>query len=122
MRRHRLDRLTRLTQGATLVTLGVGLGALAAGCNNEPKAVNSPDPKEPIHVNATADPPASGSAAPTTMNAPDPTPTTTATPTATATATTTQAPTASASARTHRPPTINAPPHVNAPFNAPKPD
>jgi hypothetical protein len=104
MRPHRLDRLTRLTQGAALV----GLGALAAACNDTPKTVNSPEPQptEPIHVNATA----------------EPTPSATATPPPSASA----APSAAPSASWGKP-TINAPPkpppsmmpHMNAPPNTP---
>jgi hypothetical protein len=102
MRRHRLDRLTRLTQGAALV----GFGTLAAACNDTPKSVNSPEPQptEPIHVNATAEPTAS------------------ATPTPSASA----APSAAPSAWWGKP-TINAPPkpppsmlpHMNSPPNMP---
>ncbi|CAN5613242.1 hypothetical protein BH09MYX1_BH09MYX1_63050 [soil metagenome] len=74
MRKHRLDRLAKLTQGAALL----GLGVLAAACNNEPRQVNSPDPTgstEPIHVNsppsATETTPApSASQAPPMINAP----------------------------------------------------
>jgi len=69
MNRHRLERLARLTTGAALI----GASALV-GCNNDPKAINAPDPQphpnataqpEPTHhVNATAEPAASTSAAP----------------------------------------------------------
>jgi len=106
MRRHRLDRLTRLTQGAALV----GLGTLAAACNDTPKYVNSPEPQptEPIHVNATAEPTPSATAP--------------AVDAAAAQASASAAPSAAPSASWGKP-TINAPPkpppsmvpHMNSP-------
>jgi hypothetical protein len=72
MLRHRLTRLSQLTQGAALVGLGLGLTNLA--CSGPPPHVNSgPDtsatpsaaPAEPKHVNApAADPPATPPSAP----------------------------------------------------------
>lgn len=101
MRSHRLDRLTRLTQGAALV----GLGVFAAGCNNEPKHTNAPDPNgshEPIHVNATAEPTAPPSAsAPIAVNATAPPASASAPP---ATSGSVKPPT--------KPPIINAPPNL----------
>lgn len=103
MRSHRLDRLARLTQGAALV----GLGVFAAGCNNEPKHTNAPDPNatgEPIHINATATPqPSASVTAPTAVD-------TTAPPTPSASA----PPATSGSAK---PPSLT--PHINAPPNRP---
>ena len=54
MRKKQLDRLSKLTTGAALL----GASVFASACNNEPHAVNGPDPRgtEPIHVNATATP------------------------------------------------------------------
>ena len=97
MHRHRLERLARLTTGAALL----GASALA-GCNNEPKAINSPDPQP--HPNATAQPD------PIHVNAPpDPQPS----------ASTASNPSATPSASAQQPPrpithTMNAPAHVNA--------
>ena len=103
MRRHRLDRLSKLTQGAALVSLG----ALAAcNSNGDTKHVNAPapQPSEPIHVNAppTAMPSASVVASgapiapPPTINAPPP-------------------PAPSASVARPQLPRVNAPPHLAAP-------
>jgi len=103
MRRHRLDRLSRLTQGAALV----GLGTLAAACDNSPKYVNSTPPTEPIHVNATAEPTASDSASAPVAVAPPPS--------------ASAAPSASSSGRiiiNAPPPSV--PPHVNSPPKPPR--
>jgi hypothetical protein len=51
MKQHRLEKLSRLTKGAALVSAS----ALSFACNDTSKTVNSP-PQEPIHVNATAQP------------------------------------------------------------------
>lgn len=49
MRRHRLDRLSKLARGAAVISLGMA----AAACDKE----GAPKPQEPIHTNATAEPP-----------------------------------------------------------------
>ncbi len=49
MRRHRLDRLSTLVRGAAVLSLGMA----AAACDKE----GAPKPEEPIHTNATAEPP-----------------------------------------------------------------
>lgn len=105
MRRHRLDRLTRLTQGAALL----GLGTLAAACNDTPKYVNSPEPvsSDPPHVNATATPTPSASV-PFGVNATAPPPSASAAPSAT--------PSATATGRI----IINAPPQVPPPPKPPR--
>ncbi len=114
MHKHRLDRLARLTQGVAL--LGFGVGSLAA-CNNDPKHINSPDPNEPIHVNATAEP--TGSTAPSA-----PTPSASTPPAGTGSPVgmngpTTPTPSASASGSAAPKPTT--PPHINSPApTAPK--
>ncbi len=67
MRRHRLDRLSKLAQGAAVISMGV----LTAACDKTGGA----KPEEPIHTNATAEPPHVNATA-----TPTPTPTPTATP------------------------------------------
>ena len=92
MRRHRLDRLSKLTQGAALLSLG----ALAAcNSNEDARHVNGPGPQptEPIHVNATATPQPSESAAPSAVASAAP----------------------STSVAHPQLPRVNAPPHINAP-------
>jgi hypothetical protein len=99
MKRHRLEKLTRLTKGAALVSVG----ALSFACNDTSKTVNSP-PQEPIHVNATA--------TPTPLDAsPPPSPTTSASSTAA-----TDAPDAAAM-RIPVPHTVNAPPRPRGSAN-----
>ena len=49
MRRHRLDRLARLTKGVALL----GASAALIACNDDAKHVNSPAPEDTTHVNAT---------------------------------------------------------------------
>lgn len=52
MRKHRLERLRRLTQGAALV--GFAAGAGGAACTKDPP------PHEPVHVNSPPSPDPSG--------------------------------------------------------------
>lgn len=70
MRRHRLDRLTKLAQGAAMISFGV----IAAGCEKTGGA----KPEEPIHTNATAEPPhVNATATPMPSAAPSAAPSTT---------------------------------------------
>ncbi len=63
MRRHRLDRLSKLAQGAAVISMGV----LTAACDK----AGAPKPEEPIHTNATAEPPhVNATAMPTPSAAP----------------------------------------------------
>ena len=67
MRRHRLDRLSKLAQGAAVISMGV----LTAGCDKTGGA----KPEEPIHTNATAEPPhVNATATPMPSAAPSATP------------------------------------------------
>jgi len=91
MRRHRLDRLQKLAQGAAVISLGVMAGAGTPGCQDKGGITK---PEEPIHTNATAQP------IPTTSPSPD------MTPSMNATAAPMPSASSSASARPH---TINAP-------------
>lgn len=59
MRSHRLSRLTKLTQGAALVSVGLGFGTAC----KDPPHTNASDPGKP-HVNAPPTP------IPPTSNAP----------------------------------------------------
>lgn len=52
MRRHRLDRLQKLAQGAAVISMGVMSGVGTGGCQDKA----APKPQEPIHTNATATP------------------------------------------------------------------
>ena len=111
MRRHRLDRLSKLTQGAALVSLG----ALAAcNSNGDTKQVNAPaaQPTEPIHVNATPTPSASATPSAAASAAP-----TVAPPTINATAAPEKPAPSASVARPHLP-RINAPPR---PLDQPPP-
>ena len=64
---HRLRRLAQLTKGAALV----GIGSVFA-CGGEPTHVNSPPDNLP-HINSTATPVPSTSAAPSSTASPTPT-------------------------------------------------
>jgi hypothetical protein len=112
MRRHRLARLSKLTQGAALVSVGA---LVACNTNGDTKHVNAPAPTEPIHVNATAEPAPTPSAAPSAAPSANPAASAPAQPSAT----TATAPTASSTAHPKLP-RINAPPHFGNPPPPPK--
>lgn len=113
MRRHRLARLSKLTQGAALVSVGT---LVACNTNGDTKHVNAPAPTEPIHVNATAEPAPSASAAPSAAAATSGAQTATQPP---ATSPTAAGSTSTAHALPSLP-RINAPPHFGNPPPPPK--